>query len=100
MRTITASFATRREAELAVEHLVQEHGVERSAISVRAAGEANTAGTEAAGADVESGHPGVGKEASPPLAGAVEVCVEHEDGSADVQAVLRELGASEVRAEA
>ena len=57
--TIFGTFGTRRDAELAVEHLVQEHGIEPAEISIRPAGEANSAGTKAAGADVESGHPGV-----------------------------------------
>ncbi len=41
-RTIVANFDTRRDAETAVEHLVQEHGIERADISVRAPGAANT----------------------------------------------------------
>jgi hypothetical protein len=42
---IIGSFATRRDAELAVEHLVQEYGTERTHVSIRAAGDANSAGT-------------------------------------------------------
>lgn len=91
--TICGRFETRREAELAVEHLVQDHGVERSAITVRAEGAENSAGTEAAGADVESGHPGVEKHGDPKLAGLIEVRVAC--GAADrglVALVLRETG--------
>jgi hypothetical protein len=33
---IIGEFATRREAELAVEHLVQVHGIPRSGVSVHA----------------------------------------------------------------
>ncbi len=63
-RTIVASFATRREADLAIEHLVQQHGIDRTDVFVGAPGEANSAGTKAAGADVESGHPGVKRMAA------------------------------------
>lgn len=50
-RTIVATFETRRDAETAVEHLVQEHGVKRTDIFVQAKGEANSAGVRPAGAD-------------------------------------------------
>ncbi len=56
-RTIIGSFSTRRQAELAVEHLVQEHGIARTDVFIQAQGRANSAGTELAGADIESGHP-------------------------------------------
>lgn len=62
-----------RQAELAVEHLVQEHGIDRNAVTIRASGEANSAGTRPAGADVESGHPGGEKHGAPALAGKIEV---------------------------
>ena len=47
-RTIVANFDTRRDAETAVEHLVQEHGIERADIFIRAPGTANTAGVRPA----------------------------------------------------
>jgi hypothetical protein len=50
-RTITGEFATRREAELAVEHLVQEHGIDRAAVQIAAVGEENSAGVVPSGAD-------------------------------------------------
>ena len=71
-RTVIGSFATRRDAETAVEHLVQEYGIQRTDVSIQAAGDANSAGTRPAGADIESGHPGVEKHRSPELRGAVE----------------------------
>lgn len=86
-------FATRREAELAVEHLVQDHGLDRNAITVRAEGTQNSAGTEAAGADTESGHPGLEKHGDPQLAGMIEVRVACDAGArAMVEKVLREAG--------
>ncbi len=42
--TLTAQFETRREAEMTIERLVQEHGIERTDIFVSAAGADNTAG--------------------------------------------------------
>lgn len=57
-QTITGLFETRRDAELAVEHLVQDYGLDRSRVQVRAAGEDNTAGTRASGADAAIRHRG------------------------------------------
>jgi hypothetical protein len=91
---VQARFATRRGAELAVEHLVQQHGIDRADITVRASGEANSAGSKPAGADIESGHPGVEKDGSPKLRGDVEVRVDCSDDRAeDVKKVLAELSA-------
>lgn len=72
---ISGEFETRRDAELAVEHLVQELRIERRDISVQAKGTANSAGSDAAGADVESGHPGVAKHGDPELNDVIEVSV-------------------------
>ena len=51
--TIIGEFATRRKAELAVEHVVQECGVLRSDVFIQPAGRANSPGTHAAGADAK-----------------------------------------------
>ena len=94
-RTIVAQFESRRQAELAVERLVQEHGIPRTDVFVRARGEANSSGVKAAGADIESGHPGVEKHGSPLLAGLIEVSVDcHGDQSAKVRGALSAAGAS------
>jgi hypothetical protein len=50
-RTISGEFDIRREAELAVERLVQEYNIDRSAIEVMAASDDNTAGVVPSGAD-------------------------------------------------
>ena len=99
-KTVVAQFETRRDAELAVEHLVQEHAVNRSDIFVGAKGSENTAGTRAAGADVESGHPGETKRGEPELAGPIEVSVDchGEEKEALVKTVLRDAGAKQLRA--
>jgi hypothetical protein len=52
--TITAKFDTRREAEMAVEHLVQAHHIERTDIFITPEGSENSAGEEIAGSDTES----------------------------------------------
>lgn len=97
-RTITGNFATRRAAELVVERLVQEHGIERSDIFIHAPGEANSAGTRAAGADVESGQPGIEKRGQPALHGAVEVSVDCLDQqAATVEAAFRDAEVSLLR---
>lgn len=91
--TVVARFDTRRGAELAVEHLVQEHGIDRSDIFIRAPGTANTTGTRRAGADVESGHPGVEKDGEPQLGDPIEVSVDcHGDSVSLVRSVLKEAG--------
>jgi hypothetical protein len=97
-RSIVARFETRRDAEMAVEHLVQEHGINRSDVFIRAAGKPNTAGVQAAGADVESGHPGVEKRGEPKLAGPIEVSVDcHGDQSKLVSSVLERSGGAQVQ---
>ena len=96
--TIVGTFATRRDAELAVEHLVQEHGIEPAEISIQPAGEANSAGINAAGADVESGHPGVEKRGNPELGGPIEVLVHcNEVSEHKVDEILKEVSAKHVR---
>jgi hypothetical protein len=97
---IIGEFEKRREAELAVEHLVQEHGLQRSAVSVHAAGSANTAGSRISGADVESGHPGVDKHGKPELSGQIEIVVECGQAQATiVEAALKDAGARQLRSQ-
>ena len=97
-RTIIGSFATRREAEIAVEHLVQEHGIARTDIFIQAAGTANSPGSKIAGADIESGHPGVDKSGQPELAGEVEVSVDcHGEQGRLVESALKAAGARQLR---
>jgi len=92
--SVTAHFATRREAELAVEHLVQEHRIDRKSITIEAGGDANTAGMRPAGADVQSGHPGLPRHGAPALHGMIEVRVACQPGQAHtIEATLKEAGA-------
>ncbi len=64
-QTITGTFNTRREAEMAVEHLVQDYGLDRSLVQVGPAGEENTSGTVASGADAAERHRGTGAPGDP-----------------------------------
>jgi hypothetical protein len=50
-KTLTATFETRAAADLAIEHLVQEAGIDRSDIFVKAAGMNNSSGLKADGSD-------------------------------------------------
>lgn len=97
-RTISATFETRRDAETAVEHLVQEHGLIRADIFVRAMGNANSAGIRPAGADVESAHSASDERGQPKLAGPIELSVDcHGDQLATVESTLREAGGKQLR---
>ena len=98
--TIAAQFETRRDAETAVEHLVQAHGIPRADIFIRARGVANSAGVKAAGADVESGHDGAQERGTPELAGLIEVSVDYHGKDAEaVRKALREAGAKSLKAD-
>jgi hypothetical protein len=98
-RTVIGHFSTRRDAELAIEHVVQEHGVARNDVFVQAAGADNSAGTRAAGADRESGHPGVEKHGSPELKGDVEVSVDCHDvaKARAVKVAFEQAGGHEIK---
>jgi hypothetical protein len=89
--TITAIFETRRAAELAIEHLVQEHGVPRTDVTVDAEGAANSSGTERSGADDPRTEQGAQNQ--PKLAGAIRVSVR-DDGTARkaIEAALQDAG--------
>lgn len=91
--TVTAQFADRRSADLAIEHLVQEYGVDRTDVFVSPASQENSAGSQAAGADAESGLPDVDVDAAPALGGDIEVSVDlNTDNLDDVRAALIEAG--------
>jgi hypothetical protein len=70
--TIIGEFDTRRDAELAVEHVVQDCGVARSDVFVQPVGGANTSGTRPAGADAKAAPT---PEAHQKLDGLLEVSV-------------------------
>lgn len=82
-RTVVAHFETRRDAEIAVEHLVQAHGVARTDVFIRAKGESNSAGVRAAGADVERGH-GPQKRDTSVLGSEIKASVDYHGSEPEV----------------
>ena len=96
--TFTARFKTRRAAEMSVERLVQEYGIERTDIFIAAAGRENTVGEEVAGSDTEGKERGAEGRDDAPLNGAIEVSVDLEDGelAGKVRDAFAELNAGDV----
>lgn len=93
MPTITATYESRRDAELAIEHLAQELGLDRDDISVGPDGEDNSVGTEVDGADLEND----GSDA--PLAGSISVVVtaESDEQAEEIQELLEEFGCEDIK---
>ncbi|MDK4731514.1 hypothetical protein [Rhizobium sp. CNPSo 3490] len=85
--TITAVFETRVTADLAVEHLVQQHGIARPDIFVQSASAKNTAGSAPSGGDAS--HDGSARSDAP-LEGEIEVSVDIN--SSMIPAVQRTFG--------
>lgn len=82
-RPFTAEFDTRRDAEMTVEHLTQEHGIDPKAISIVPVTSQNSAGTQMVGSDNENGQDKGGEAPSPALAGRLRVSVEADDSQAE-----------------
>ncbi|RWX81507.1 hypothetical protein EPK99_04250 [Neorhizobium lilium] len=92
--TIRATFETRAAADLAVEHLVQQHGISRPDIFIQSATDANTAGSKPSGGDAS--HEG-GDRDDAALEGEIEVSADISDSQiAAVQRSLGEAGAIRV----
>ena len=82
-KTLSAEFETRREAEMTVEHLTQEHGIDPGAISIVPVTAENSAGTEIDGSDNENAGDKAGTKPHPALAGKLRISVEVDDALAD-----------------
>jgi hypothetical protein len=96
MMTISGRFETRDAAELVIQRLSQEHGIDRADIFVRAATDANSAGTRASGADA-SEQDGEGSAYRPALDGAIEVSADIDRSElAAAEETFRAAGAVEV----
>ncbi len=94
--TIRGYFDTRTEAEVVVERLVQEHGLDRNRVTALAEGEENTAGTEVSGADAV--HAAEGDAPGGARAGRIVVTAEVPEAMADkATGVFEAAGAAEVR---
>ncbi|MCP3735740.1 hypothetical protein M9979_12735 [Sphingomonas sp. RP10(2022)] len=96
--SLTATFDTRREAEMAVERLVQQFDLDRDAIRIIAEGEDNSVGEDTAGADTEAGAPSPDDRSDAPLNGAIRVTVDLADdtAAAEVRDAFAEFDASDV----
>lgn len=93
--TITGLFTTRREAEMAVERLVQEHGLDRSRIRAYAVGEENSSGTVVSGADASATAEGNRPEGV--RHGRIAVSAEVREGELERAAeAFRECGAAAI----
>lgn len=93
-QTLKTTFATRRDAELAVEHLVQEHGIERSDIFISPAGAANSAGEAVSGSDRPGASPSEPGRSDAALNGHIQVSVDlqTDDLASAVETVFRDMG--------
>ena len=95
MKNLIAEFDTRRAAELAVEHVVQECGVPRSDVFVQPTGSDNTAGKCPAGADAKSSPL---PEEGGKLEGPIEVSVDfHGEDSKTIADALKSAGGKSIR---
>ena len=93
VRTIRGTFATREAADLAIEHLVQEHGIDRADIFVQAKDAANTSGIAPSGVDAPGDDKG--SELDPALRGEIEVSADvSRDEIAAAEQAFREAGAA------
>lgn len=76
---LTATFGTRREAEMTVERLVQEFGLDRAVILVATQDDENSAGERRAGSDNAANQPGQDDRDDAALTGAIIVTTEVAD---------------------
>lgn len=82
MALLEATFETRREAEMSVERLVQEFGLDRKDIMIVANGALNSAGEETSGGDNASNSPSSPERDDAALNGRIRVSVEVDDAAA------------------
>ena len=93
--TVSAVFQTREAADYAIEHLVQQHGLNRADIFAEAQGDDNTAGTRPSGGDANKGD----TPSEPALQGAVKVSADTSRDTADlVRATFQEMGGQDITA--
>ena len=79
---LTATFGTRREAEMTVERLVQEFDLDRAAVTISTEDDANSAGEAPAGSDNPSARDGDDGRGDAALEGAIVVTAEVADEAA------------------
>ena len=95
--TLTAKFDTRRDAEMTIERLVQEHGIDRAKIQITTEDAANSAGSDTAGSDVAGKAPSPETRDDAALEGRIVVSAEIDDARmADVKAAFAEFDAAAI----
>lgn len=94
-QALKATFKTRRDAELAVEHLVQAHDIDRRAIQITPQGPENSAGEAPSGSDKAAADPSTEARDDAALEGpiVVSVSLESDDQLADIRKVFEDAGA-------
>jgi len=96
---VSAVFATREQADVAVERLVQEYRIDRGAVFVEPVGDENSAGTAASGGDHASGRSGAQDRLDGALHGAIRVTAPLGQLGADkLRQAFREIGAKRIEA--
>ncbi|MBT0667630.1 hypothetical protein HT136_04530 [Novosphingobium profundi] len=83
MKHITAFFSTRETADFASEHLLQQHGVERSDIFLEPARPANSEGQLPFGGDHADGRPDTGTRTDGALMASIKLSVDTDEDRAD-----------------
>ena len=81
MALLEATFETRREAEMSIERLVQEFGLDRKAIEIAADGALNSAGEDTSGGDNASDSPSPSEREDAALNGRIKVLVNVDDAA-------------------
>lgn len=90
-KTVSALFDTREAADYAIEHLVQQHGIDRADIFAEPQGAGNSAGNRPSGSDRKGDVDGAA------LNGALKLSVDIAgDKVATVQDTFREYGGQDV----
>lgn len=95
-RTLSAFYDTREAADRAVEHLVQQYGLNRADIFVEAEGAENSAGTQVSGGDGAK-DAAADHDAGYGLNGRIRISADMELAMLErARAALREQGATEI----
>ena len=91
-KTIIATFETRKAADLAVEHLVQQVGIDRADIFVQPAGRDNSSGANISDGDAPAANEDGRGDAQ--LSGEIDVSADiSANKTADLHSAFRDLGA-------
>jgi hypothetical protein len=94
---LLAGTQTREQSDLAMEHLVQRHGADRSMIFVKSVGEQNTSGSQISGGDAAFGAAGGRVRGDAPLNGAIRLTVGSTDhDTAMLRQTVSDAGAETV----